>query len=133
MSERKQIPVFVVLSAFSILFLLAGACTAGAIPPAAAHAGSVGAATGNDTPPATGSTTIRGTVADLHRMNCPCFTLVTATGNVTVWYDLMVSPDGTRLPAVPIDTLADGMAIRVTGTGQAGGKFLAAAIGPDGS
>jgi hypothetical protein len=61
-------------------------------------------------------------------MNCPCFTLVTDTGNLTVWYDLMVSPDGTRLPGVSIDALSDGMEIQVTGIRQDGGKFWATAI-----
>jgi hypothetical protein len=40
----------------------------------------------------------------------------------------MIGPDGTRKPPVAIDSLADGMEIRVTGTQQAKGKFWANAI-----
>jgi hypothetical protein len=39
--------------------------------------------TGTPAAPAADSITLYGTVSDLHRMNCPCFTLVTGTGTVT--------------------------------------------------
>jgi hypothetical protein len=110
-----------------IVLLLASGCTG--IPPApSAHAAPVTATIIPGTPAVSHSTTVHGTVSDLHRMNCPCFTLVTDTGNLTVWYDLMVSPDGTRLPGVSIDALSDGMEIQVTGIRQDGGKFWATAI-----
>jgi hypothetical protein len=80
------------------------------------------------TPATPGTVTTHGTVSSLNRMNCPCFTLVTAIADITVWYDLMAGPDGTRKPAVPIDNLADGMEIWVTGMPQDSGKFWAESI-----
>jgi hypothetical protein len=109
-----------------IIVLLAAACTGVPAPAATPPAQPPVSTTGNQA--SSGTITIHGTVSDLHRMNCPCFTLVTGTGNVTVWYDLMIGPDGTRLPAVAIDHLADGMEIQITGIPQAGEKFFASTI-----
>ncbi|HUH78423.1 MAG TPA: hypothetical protein VLY83_00860 [Methanoregula sp.] len=70
-------------------------------------------------------TAVQGMVHALHALNCPCFVLVTAAGNITVRYDLMTSPGGAPLPAVPVDALSDGDEVLVTGTLQAGGEVWA--------
>jgi len=64
----------------------------------------------------------------MHYMDCPCFTLVTETGNTTIWYNLLVGPDRTRQPGIAINNLSDGEPVWVTGSPQAWGKFWAYAI-----
>jgi hypothetical protein len=130
MPEHQKTGHITSLFAFLLItVLLTGACTSAPASPAQSLPVTAPIIPAG-TPAASGTTTVHGTVSDLYRMNCPCFTLVTGKGNLTVWYDLMISPDGTRRPAVAVDNLTDGEEIQVTGILQAEGKFWAQSISP---
>ena len=75
-------------------------------------------------------TTVQGTVRDLGVLNYPYFNLVTGTGETRVWYDRIVGPDGTRLPATGVGNFSNGDKVLITGTLQAGGYFRASRIDP---
>lgn len=58
---------------------------------------------------------VYGTVDDLGKLLCPCFTLEHGDNSIIVWYDLMVEEDQTEWPAVSIDEIDNGDQVIVTG------------------